>query len=164
MPLATNGQIAERDISSAYPRVETTPKVYLPPKNNANDAEDEAADGMPNVTASTSASASAKRHKASMPETGNFFDKYPGKWGWETWAKRIEYEALLISRTMETVTYAIIGALVGLACGVIPSTFVGGSYEFVLWGPVGAAVGSLLGAATAQRRWETVVKSHDNLL
>ncbi|MSQ24993.1 MAG: hypothetical protein EXR49_01765 [Dehalococcoidia bacterium] len=91
-----------------------------------------------------------------------FFEKYPRNWTWESWAKRMEYEALTVARSASAGVWALLGALTGLAAAGIPALMVTG-YQSLVWAPVGAAAGAALGAAQSWWRWRKVFQSHDQL-
>ncbi|MEE9284674.1 MAG: hypothetical protein V3V35_02980 [Dehalococcoidia bacterium] len=101
--------------------------------------------------------------RVTVPSLQNFFHKYPRKWTWETWAKRIEYESLTVARSLDAIMWGTIGALLGLAVSGIPGAILD-SYAWVVWQPLGAATGAVTGALFAWRRWQDIFSSHEDLL
>ncbi len=119
-------------------------KVTLPPKIDADDPGQQA------------------RYRVTLPKQTNFFEEYPRKWTWESWAKRVEQEWLMVARSMEAVIWATIGALLGVALTAIPGAFVD-AYHYVIWQPLGAAIGAAAGTILVWRRWRGVFDSHQDM-
>ena len=147
------GGVAEQEARSGYTvETETEHRVFVP-----------AAPEYPDTPTP------ATEHRVTIPATQqlfdepNFFTKYPRKWTWESWAKRVEYEWITMARSLDSVIYGTIGAMLGLALTGIPGAFSSG-YSFVIWQPLGAAIGALSGLLFTRRRWQGILKSHDDLL
>lgn len=119
-------------------------KVTLPPRAEGEDAVRQA------------------RYRVTLPRQNNFFEEYPRKWTWESWAKRIEQEWLMVARSVESVIWATIGALLGVALTAVPGAFIE-AYHYVIWQPLGAAAGAAIGAAIVWRRWQGVFDSHQDI-
>lgn len=102
-------------------------------------------------------------YRVTIPRNNNYFNKYPRKWTWDSWAKRVEFEWIMIARALDAVVWATIGALVGLALLAIPGAFIG-TYQYAVWQPLGAAIGASLGTIAVWRRWIPVMQSHDEML
>ena len=91
----------------------------------------------------------------------SFFAKYPQS-SWEAWSRRVEMEWLTVARGMDSVVYGTIGALVGLAISAAPGAFQV-DYPYVVWQPVGAAVGAISGLVLAWRHWRGIFRAHEGL-
>lgn len=154
-----SAQIAQRETEYDSPRAEVTPKVYLPPKEIEDEEAGEPSASLPPVGAPPPTSSP---HRVSTPQTDNFFDKYGRTWTWDNWAKRLEHEALIIARTMESVMYGIAGGLVGLGLAGVPALFVD-DYRHLIWQPIGAAIGMMFGVMRARKRWSARFQSHNDL-
>ncbi|MBI2846626.1 MAG: hypothetical protein HYX82_01950 [Chloroflexi bacterium] len=75
-------------------------------------------------------------------------------WSWEEWGRRSEYEWLLVARGLNNLIWAAIGALLGTTVAGIPALFVDTTkYLFVLWQPLGAGVGALIGLGLSWALW-----------
>ncbi len=91
----------------------------------------------------------------------SFFSKFPQN-SWEAWSRRVEMEWLTVARGMDCIIYGTIGAVIGLAASAIPGAF-DENYLFVVWNPVGAAAGLLVGLGLAWRHWRGVFRAHEGL-
>ena len=147
------GGVAEQEVRSGYTvETEAEHRVYIPVAPEYPDTPREGPehrDRMPRVD--------------QLFDEPNFFAKYPRKWTWESWAKRVEYEWITMARSLDSVIYGTIGAMLGLALAGIPGAFANG-YSFVIWQPLGAAIGAACGLLFARRRWQGIFQSHDDLL
>ncbi len=152
-------QIAQRETEYDSPRAEVTPKVYLPPKDIEDEEAEEPSASLPPIGGPPTTSSP---HRVSRPESDNFVDKYGSKWTWDNWAKRIEHEALIIAQTMQSVMYGLIGGLAGLGLAGVPALFMD-DYRHLIWQPIGAAAGMLLGVMRALKRWTAIFRSHNDL-
>jgi hypothetical protein len=156
-------QIAEQETEYDSPR-ETMPRVYLPPKEIEEEApkvKEPARASMPPIGAAAPPSPALLR-KSAVPPGDNFIERYGRTWTWDSWARRIEHEALIIAQTMESVMHGIVGGLIGLGLAAIPAMYVD-DYRHLIWQPLGAAAGMLLGMMRARKRWKAIFKSHNDL-
>ncbi len=125
--------------------MDAPPKVFLPHLMDEGEPEEQ------------------RKIKVMVPRDLNFFHKYPSKWTWESWAKRIEFESITVARSLDAVVWGTIGALLGLAISGIPGALLD-SYAWVVWQPLGAAAGAATGAMLAWRRWQDIFDSHEHLI
>ena len=130
---ADNGHVAE---------AQANPKVFLPRQEASPDYS-----ATPRVT---------------LPRPRSFFEDYPRKWTWDSWARRVEHEGLMVARGMEAIIWGTVGALLGLAASGVPGAFLE-SYPLVVWQPLGAAVGAAVGALLTWHRWIPTFRSHRDL-
>ncbi|MBM4404857.1 MAG: hypothetical protein FJ039_01540 [Chloroflexi bacterium] len=156
--------VEDEEIEYESPRAEMTPKVYLPPKETeteASKAKEPSRAAMPPIGAAAPPSPELYR-KSAVPPSDNFIERYGRAWTWDSWARRIEHEALIIAQTMESVMYGIVGGLIVFGLAAIPAIYVD-DYRHLLWQPLGAACGMLAGVMRSHRRWKAIFKSHGNL-
>ena len=68
---------------------------------------------------------------------------------WPDWAVRTQRVQERLASTLEQLIWGGIGALTGTAIAAVPAVtgMVGGSYPYVLWQPLGAAVGAVAAIA-----------------
>ncbi|MBI3744624.1 MAG: hypothetical protein HY261_10140 [Chloroflexi bacterium] len=97
-----------------------------------------------------------------LPPDRRFFDKQPRKWTWDSWARRTEYENLLVARSMNSIAWTLLGAVVGLAGASVPMLLMHG-YNHAAWQPIGAACGAALGAVMTAVRWKGIFQAHDEI-
>jgi len=119
----------------------TGPKVYLPPDETDSERSE------PRVF---------------LPPKQSFFARFPSRWTWESWGKRVEYQYMMTARGLEALIWASIGAMVGLAATGIPGVFIDG-YDFLVWQPLGAATGAIAGALLVWRRWRDAFNSQQQM-
>ena len=103
------------------------------------------------------------RYRVTVPRNNDIFGAHPRKWTWGSWARRVEFEWILMARATDVVIWAVIGALAGVAAFGLPGVVISG-YDFFIWQPLGAALGAAIGAASIWHRWRPVFRSHDDLL
>ena len=99
---------------------------------------------------------------ALLPPDRHFFDKHPSKWSWDSWAKRTEYENLLVARSMNSIAWTLLGGVAGLAGASAPMLLMHG-YNHAAWQPIGAACGAVLGAVMTAVRWKAIFQAHDEI-
>lgn len=89
----------------------------------------------------------------------SFWGRARENWSWEEWGRRSEHEWLLVARGLDALLWAAIGALLGTTVAGIPAVFVGTTkYLFVVWQPLGAGLGAIIGLALAWARWEPMLR------
>lgn len=135
------GEDAEK---MSVPEVQVAPKVYAP------------------LQADQDGHGSLPRLRVTLPRHKNFFEGYPLKWTWDSWGKRAEMEWLLVARGIEAVAWGALGGLLGLAASAVPGAFLD-RYSFVVWQPMGSAIGATTGAVLVWLRWRSIFRSHQDM-
>lgn len=148
----TNGH-SQNGSGTAIARAPIGPKVYTP-RHAPEEPEGPAAPAAPYRVTVPAAAKEPAYDKS-------FFSKFPQN-SWEAWSRRVEMEWLTVARGMDSIIYGTIGALAGVAISAAPGLF-DDNYLFVVWNPIGAATGALLGLGFAWRHWRNIFRAHEGL-